>query len=1599
MFGSKSNASTTTRYQMLNIQTSTQGGVIPIHYGQNRVAPNIIWYDGFRSVAVKQSSGKGGGGGKGSSEYKYYTDIIMALCEGVVSQCFGVYDGSSSFEPLSYYDMALFGGEVGQAGWSYLQDKYPSQYLPYSGTAYVAVASLSLGTSPDLPGYSFEIAGNLWSTVLNNVDANPADIALDYVTNAQYGLAPGATWIDATSLEQFRQYCGAQGIYFSPYMNEQEQVTNTFQRWSQITNTFIFWSGNVLKFCPLGAYPLSLNGYTYTPQITPVYDLTYDDFVPEGKGKEPVTVNRTDPADGYNHIQFDIRDRDNNYNITSMYWSDPASVSQYGELPSNIVEAQEICLQSIANIGMALLGQRSVYVRNTYTFKLGYQYCLLEPGDIVTLTELNIGLDQFPVRIQSVQEGDDQLLTITAEEFPASVGVIASQAREPAAPSPTYNPNVDPGSVNPPAIFEPSPTLTNGAAEVWIGLSGGEWWGGASIYLSFDSDVYSNIGLYASPMVQGELAAALPAHADPDTTDTLVVDLTISRTSLPSTATSANADALQTLVLVDQELMAYGTVALGSGSEIYDLTYLRRGAYGTAITNHAVGFSTELASAVTNGVFALPLTEATGLVVGQFTSGSSVGIPPGARIVAISGSTVTLDQATTEDLPAGSLLAFLPSIFTRIDQSAVFAYTLPAQYVGQKLYFKFVSFNSFGGAAQDISEVAEYVYTPSGVAFFVAAPGVPTLSPSSVTQSDGTTLLTMTAAWAPSAGPLVGSYIVEFSTNGGTTWSGGTTLPASTTSYGLTPALAETEYLVRVAAVSQSGQATSAWATIAAPVDSGSLVSTVPDAPTSLVATAAPGGVLLTFTLSDSLSTQSYQSWHAPSGTSFSGASQGPSAVGSGIAILNLTAGAEYTFWVTAVNSAGPSTPSSPASAIPNNAGTNGILFEGVSYSTVQQGTNVTITPSGETLTWSASTASGVLYEDVLYVNLAPGSGTTFTGSGSTLTIGGMVGPEGPPGTNGTNGTNGTDGTAIDSGSGPPSSSVGANGDFYINTTTYVLYGPKEGGAWPTPGTPLVGADGEPGAPGATGPAGGGGLAFSVVGTVPVGQIVFWYPFSAENTLAAGLPGAAASCAVAPTGAVTMPIRKNGVTIGSINFAAETSTATFTFDDAVTFQVGDVLTVWGPTATDATFSTVGANLASSYVGTSSTANELAWYAATGTIIVGNANVTYSAGALTIGVAGVTGGSLVLSGETSGVVTVKTNAATGSWSMTLPTTAGISGQVLTTDGSGNTSWATASGGSGGGVTALTSGGVAAVGSIAITGAGATLLSSAALLSVVQFKAGYASSGTLDIVLDDVPTVGNLLVLTGTARYTGPDPSIWTISLSSPQSYSITNYVAYRVVQPGDTNTWAFGYGAGYNITEISGSSSLVVTGAALTESISGNAVSATVAADTVGTLDIITFCDASTPFFDYLPAGATPLGSWTSSAYVASGAVVAATNNGVPYTAGYTASASPNVNSTFYARVAPATGGVSYALNVPGGVTDFVQGTLTATGEITIGSGLTLTGNTLSGSGGLLGPVTTALGLGTALDYGLITDTAPIDDDFGLVGDPNQVPIELGATLT
>ncbi len=113
----------------------------------------------------------------------------------------------------------------------------------------------------------------------------------------------------------------------------------------------------------------------------------------------------------------------------------------------------------------------------------------------------------------------------------------------------------------------------------------------------------------------------------------------------------------------------------------------------------------------------------------------------------------------------------------------------------------------------------------------------------------------------------------------------------------------------------------------------------------------------------------------------------------------------------------------------------------------------------------------------------------------------GATGPAGSPGANGATGpvgpvgptgAAGVDGTKILSGTSDPAAGTGANGDFYFNTSSKTMFGPKANNVWPA-GVSLVGAAGATGATGATGQAGTQFLTGSVAPTAAIGAVGDYY--------------------------------------------------------------------------------------------------------------------------------------------------------------------------------------------------------------------------------------------------------------------------------------------------------------------------------------------------------------------------------------------------------------------------------------------------------------------------------------------------------------------------
>ena len=585
--GGKSSTITSAEERILSLQVqrSSQGLTLPVIYGRTRVAGNLIWYGDFTTIEHKTTTRQGGKGGGGVTQedikYTYEAAVMLALCEGEIQGVGRIWRDKEKFDSLAQLRLTLMRGGDEQPLWTHLaQAKHADQALNYSGTAYLCSPNYELTKSAQIYQHNFEVIGKLGYSG-NIPDANPRDIIRDLLTNQRYGCGFPADSIGDT--DRYSNYCRAVGIFLSPAYTEQGEAQRNISELLEQTNSAAVFSQGRLKIVPYGDGNYSGNGAAYVADNKALYDLTDDDFIVSG-AEDPVRVERKTNADAFNQVQVEYLDRDNDYNVAIAEVKDQANIEQYGLRPKEAVKMHGICNGKVAQKVAQQLLQRALYVRNEYEFKLGWKYCLLEPMDIVTLTDAGLGLNKTPVRITEIEEDEEGVLSVKAEDYP--VGVYTT-SEYPTQPSLGYSAdyNVSPGNAHAPVIFEAPLQLTGGDPQIWMATAGGDMWGGAEVWVSTDGDSYTRVGAVNHKARFGSLTAALPNGAVFDRTNTLSVEISAGQMT---GGTEQDSRDLLTLCYVDGEFLAYANAEL-KGVGRYTLGNLTRGAYGSAIDSHAAG--------------------------------------------------------------------------------------------------------------------------------------------------------------------------------------------------------------------------------------------------------------------------------------------------------------------------------------------------------------------------------------------------------------------------------------------------------------------------------------------------------------------------------------------------------------------------------------------------------------------------------------------------------------------------------------------------------------------------------------------------------------------------------------------------------------------------------------------------------------------------------------------------------------------------------------------------------------------------------------------------------------------------------------------------
>ena len=544
---------------------------------------------------------------------------------------FELFGGGQSQQPWQFLitgGVAGFGSDA-QGEISVTMPPNPGQSLGYTGIAYIAYGPMFLGDSGEVQDNTFEILtpdsyGGGYSagtpdqgTVV--VDCNPVQCFLQVLTNDMWGLGgppnpfpvgvidngPLGTWGGPVGTPGTRQvgstawnWFAANGFFISPKIDSQDSASSVMGKWLEAGQCAAFMSEGLLKLVPYGSTSAAGQGCTWVgPQD---FIVALDDTCFMAKdGEDPVKITRSAWQDGYNKVQVQWENRQNSYadEITQEY--DQAAINRFGERIESPQNWDFIHTLTSAQFAAVMRVKRMVNIRNTYQFTLPFTYSYLEPMDIVTLTtssvwaagtnNVNLAIDNLPVRITKIEDDPTTGLKINAEDYQALTLEPVLFNKGISSGNVLINAFANPGNTIA-ILFEATSELTNHAGnQVWIGAVGAtNEWGGCNVWVSQDGIKYLQIGTIKNTSRLGVLGAAFPEGEDPDTINSLIVDLEPNCPPLDA-GTETDADYANTLCFVDGELISYTAVAVSGASQFTMNTYIRRGLYGSQNTPHYPG--------------------------------------------------------------------------------------------------------------------------------------------------------------------------------------------------------------------------------------------------------------------------------------------------------------------------------------------------------------------------------------------------------------------------------------------------------------------------------------------------------------------------------------------------------------------------------------------------------------------------------------------------------------------------------------------------------------------------------------------------------------------------------------------------------------------------------------------------------------------------------------------------------------------------------------------------------------------------------------------------------------------------------------------------
>lgn len=439
-FGSVGAAIGSPRYGFDKLQSTASPDLpVPVLYGSLKLAGNIIYQSDQVEISELVTVPDTGHNNDGwliglvdsivtssdftsTSQPRSEIQRCIGVCEGEIEEIYDIRINDDDIVNFPNCNYTVYHGTSTQNVDSRFSDSV-------DGLRYLAYVALTLSTSDKLTGsanITFKALGKLvqtwngseWSTDKTYSD-NPAACIRDLIISKQYGVGLPAASLDDASFGESYEWCNGLVTDFNGTQSKRatlNYIVDSRRNILDVLNDILATFGGFLV----------LNGARVKLKVEKDEDISqsFDMSNIVKSSFSYIYLNRNDRP---NRVKVQYVDPDYNYTKVLAIADDPNDQDERRSMGvgEDIIE-KELALLGITNAGQA--SRMAEFVLNlgkisniVITFEVGIRALSAEVGDVVAVSHDITGWVSKPFRIISIQEKNDDTMTLVGREFNSSI--------------------------------------------------------------------------------------------------------------------------------------------------------------------------------------------------------------------------------------------------------------------------------------------------------------------------------------------------------------------------------------------------------------------------------------------------------------------------------------------------------------------------------------------------------------------------------------------------------------------------------------------------------------------------------------------------------------------------------------------------------------------------------------------------------------------------------------------------------------------------------------------------------------------------------------------------------------------------------------------------------------------------------------------------------------------------------------------------------------------------------------------------------------------------------------------------------------------------